>query len=268
MKIIINADDFGESLNRNRAIDEAFRQGLISSIGIIVTGQYLQDALEYVEAGDYYEHVHLHLNVSTNLLDEDSDDRPLTEKMKNDPFFCKDGFFKPYHGLPQGWKSIVKWKIVYDELVAQYKRFVEVTKGRGDASHIDFHLWYNLTWPVSIALYLFLKKYHIKSARLIGMHQVHNKRYCLYDRIASNRNLKTYPATNIDYYISRKELFKDEQIVELYCHPDYRDGVWLDNSPSYLKHARQPMLTQMQMLKDSGSYELVSWKDIADGRFD
>lgn len=267
MRIIINADDFGKSLNRNRAIDTAFRQGMITSIGIIVTGQYLQNALEYVEAGNYYEHVHLHLNVSTNLLDENSKDAPLTETMKNDSFFCTDSLFKPYHGLPKSKKSVLKWKMVYDELVEQYKRFVEVTKGRGDASHIDFHLWYNLTWPVSIALYFFMKKYQIKSARLIGTHQVQNRQYRLYSRIASNRNLKTYPATNIDYYISRKELFKDEQIVELYCHPDYRDGVWLDNSPSYLKHERQPMLTHMQMLKDSMPYELVSWNDIANGQF-
>lgn len=266
MKIIVNADDFGKSLNRNRAIDDAFRQGMITSMGVIVTGKYLQNALEYMEAGNYYEHVHLHLNVSTNLLDEDSCDAPLTKTMRNDPFFCIDGMFKPYHGLPQGKKSVLKWKMVYDELVAQYKRFIEVTKGRGDASHVDFHLWYNLTWPVSVALYFFLKNYHIKSVRLIGMHQVQNKQYRLYSRISSNHYLKTYPATNIDYYISRKELFKDEQIVELYCHPDYRNGIWLDNSPSYLKHERQSMIAQMQMLKDTGSYELISWKDIADGR--
>ena len=266
MKIIINADDFGKSLNRNRAIDDAFRQGLISSMGLIVTGQYLQNALEYIEAGDYYEHVHIHLNVSTNLLDENSNDKPLTEKMAEDPFFCKNGYFKPYHGLPQGWKSILKWKMVYDELVAQYKKFVEVTKGRGDASHVDFHLWYNLTWPVSVAMRIFLKKYKIKSARLIGMHQKHNKQYRLFSRISSNSNLSTYPATNIDYYISKTELFGDKNIVEFYCHPDYRNGVWLDNSPSYLKHERQSMLKQMQLLKESGPYELISWKEISDRR--
>lgn len=262
MKIVINADDFGESLNRNRAIDEAFRQGLISSIGVIVTGQYLQNALDYVEAGDYFEHVHLHLNISSNLLDEDSNDRPFTQKMKNDPFFCIDGFFKPYHGLRTRWTSCFKWKEVYDEIVAQYVKFIEITKGRGDTSHIDFHLWYNLTWPVSIAMRFFLRRYKIKSARLIGMHQMGRKRYRFFSRISSYYGLNVFPATNIDYYLSKKELFDDIDLVELYCHPDYRNGVWLDNSPSYLKHERLPLPVQLQKLNDSGPFQLFSWNNV------
>lgn len=42
MKVIINADDFGKSPERNRAIDNCFKQGLISSTGIIVTGNFVK----------------------------------------------------------------------------------------------------------------------------------------------------------------------------------------------------------------------------------
>ncbi len=45
MRIIINADDFGKGIERNRAIDDAFRQGMISSVGTIVTGKHLQNTI-------------------------------------------------------------------------------------------------------------------------------------------------------------------------------------------------------------------------------
>ncbi|MBR1595531.1 MAG: ChbG/HpnK family deacetylase [Phocaeicola sp.] len=42
IRLIINADDFGKSPWRNRAIDDAFKMGLISSAGLIVTGKHLK----------------------------------------------------------------------------------------------------------------------------------------------------------------------------------------------------------------------------------
>ena len=45
MQFILNADDFGKSPGRNEAVDAAFRQGLISSAGLIVTGKYVDDAV-------------------------------------------------------------------------------------------------------------------------------------------------------------------------------------------------------------------------------
>ena len=96
IKIILNADDFGKSPNRNRAVDDCFRQGLISSAGLIVTGKHLQDAVQYINRGGYVGNIHLHFNLSANLLHEDSDDIPLTEVMRKDSFFCTDGKFTKY----------------------------------------------------------------------------------------------------------------------------------------------------------------------------
>jgi predicted glycoside hydrolase/deacetylase ChbG (UPF0249 family) len=80
-RIIINADDFGKSAERNRAIDDSFKQGLINSAGLIVTGRYLQDAVDKAFEGGYVEKLHIHFNLSANLLHENSDDIPLTEAM-------------------------------------------------------------------------------------------------------------------------------------------------------------------------------------------
>lgn len=50
-KVFLSADDFGRSPNRNKAIDESFKKGLIKSAGLIVTGQYLQDAVSQINRG-------------------------------------------------------------------------------------------------------------------------------------------------------------------------------------------------------------------------
>lgn len=262
IRVIRNADDFGKSLGRNRAIDDSFKQGLIDSAGLIVTGKYLPDAIDYIKRGGYADKLHLHFNLSANLLHEGSEDAPLTEEMLKDSFFCEDGMFTPYHGLPHKFSSIAKWRTVYRELVAQYQRFIEVTDGKADYSHVDFHLWYNLTWPVSIALNLFTRRFKIKTVRYIGMHQINNRRLRLYRSLSWNPRVKSIPATNIDYFLSRRSLFNKFNVVELYCHPHYKDGVFLDDSPSYLKHDRQLMLKQMERLSEERDIDTISWSDI------
>jgi predicted glycoside hydrolase/deacetylase ChbG (UPF0249 family) len=261
-RVIINADDFGKSPERNRAIDDAIKQGLVCSSGLIVTGKHLQDAINKINDGGYAENIHLHLNLSTNLLREDSDDIPLTEAMRKDSFFCANGKFKPYMGLPQKFSSIVKWGVAYREIVAQYNKFMEVTNGKANYNHVDFHLWYNLTWPVSVALNVFTRKYKIKSVRYIGLHQMNNKRYKLFRALSWNPCVKHIPATNIDFFLSQKELLSKYETIELYCHPHYKDGVFLDDSPSYLKHERQSLPIQIQMLKEVGDVEFLSWEKL------
>ena len=259
-RIILNADDFGKSVERNRAIDDSFKQGLICSAGLIVTGKHLQEAVDYMMKGGYVEKVHLHANFSANLLHEDSDDIPITDAMKKDSTFCKDGKYAPYKGLPRRIKTVFKWKLVYNELVAQYNKFIEVTEGKGDCKHLDFHLWYNLTWPVSIALNRFTRKYKIKSVRYIGLHQK-AFRYKFFRILSWNPRVKQYPAANIDYYLTKHKDLSQVQVMELYCHPNYKEGVFLDDSPSYLKHERRPMVNQIHDLKEIENLEFISWED-------
>ena len=262
MQVIINADDFGKSPGRNRAVDESFRTGLICSAGLIVTGKHLDEAVDLMNKGGYVKHIHLHLNLSANLMHEDSDDTPLTEAVRKDPFFCVNGKFKQYKGLPQKFSYVWKWKKAYKEIVAQYNKFKEVTGGKADYTHVDFHLWYNLTWPVSIALNLFTRRYNIKTVRYIGMHQIKLRRYRLFRVLSWNPRVKYIPATNIDYFVHKNKLFSKYDVVELYCHPHYKEGVFLDDSPSYLKHERLPLPTQIEMLKDSGIVRFMSWEEL------
>lgn len=260
-RVFLSADDFGRSHERNQAIDEAFKKGFIKSAGLIVTGQYLQDAVEQIDRGGYVNDVHCHFNLSGNINGEDSLDKPLTEKMIKDKSFCSDGLFTPYKHLPNKPKEIFKWWKVYKELCAQYNKFLQVTGGKGNRYHVDFHLWYNLTWPVSIALNFFTWTHRIKSVRYIGVHQEHNRRFRLYRFILSNPFVKFYRSSNIDGFLTHPEWFEKEKQFELYCHPDYMkdiEGVLMDNSISYFGHEKKTMEKHYKMLK-LYNFELISW---------
>lgn len=260
-QVFLSADDFGRSPNRNKAIDESFKKGLIKSAGLIMTGQYLKDAVNLMNMGGYVEHVHCHLNVSGNINGEDSLDKPLTEKMAKDRSFCENGLYKPYNNsLPYSPSDLFKWHKVYMELCAQYNLFLQVTEGKGDSRHVDFHLWYNLTWPVSIALNVFTWTHRIKTVRYIGVQLEHTKRR-IFRILSWNPFVKSYRSSNIDGFLTHPEWFEKEKHLELYCHPDYmveKGDVMMDNSISYFKHEKKSMAEHIELLKKY-DLEFVSW---------
>ena len=241
---------------------------MIRSAGLIVTGKHLQEAVDYINRGGYVENIHLHINLSTNLLHEDSEDIPLTEAMRKDPFFCKDGKFKEYKGLPHKLSDIRKWRIVYREIIAQYNKFKEVTKGQADYKHIDFHLWYNLTWSAAFALNVFTRNFNIRSVRYVSMRYKSIPKYYPYRIISWNPRIKSVSCSSIDYYLTKYKTMIKEEVFELYCHPNYKDGVLLDDTPSIFHHNRQPLVNHINLLSELDNIKFVSWKEALFARLD
>lgn len=261
VKIILNADDFGKSIEQNSAIDDSFKQGLICSAGLIINGRYSQDAINKAVEGGYIDKLHLHVNLSSGRLFVNPDYIPLTDAMKDSPFSGKNGHLMWYKKKSFNFFSINCCKCVYKEIEAQYSRFIEITGGRGNCKHIDFHLWYNLTWPVSVALFFFTRKFKIHSVRYIGFQNRNSFKKRLYRVLSWNPSVISIPSSNIDYYLSKRELFDTCPIVELYCHPCYKNGILLDDSQSYLSHERKPLQEHMQMLKGIDNIEFSSWEE-------
>jgi predicted glycoside hydrolase/deacetylase ChbG (UPF0249 family) len=265
MQVILNADDFGKSPERNQAIDDSFNQGLISSAGLIITAGYLEDALNKAINGGYINRIHLHVNLSIGGSIQNPVYVPLTNAMKKNPYAGKNGhlvWYKNESFKSFGFFSTFNWKQAYREIEAQYNKFIEITKGMGNYKHIDFHLWYNLTWPVSVALFFFTRKYKIQSVRYIGQHQIKSIRNRLFKVLSWDPSVKSIPSTNVDGFLSNIQMFNDYQIIELYCHPNYKNGILLDDSDSYLHHEKKPMQMNFQILKEKGNIEFVSWEDI------
>lgn len=142
--------------------------------------------------------------------------------------------------------------------MAQFNRFVEVTNKEGNLRHIDFHLWYNLTWPVSVALNIFTWTHKIKSVRYLGVHQEHSKRR-IFRILSWNPFVKSFRSSNIDGFLSKPEMFEKDRIIELYCHPDFINDSLMDNSISYFGHEKKSMVEHIQLLKQY-NLEFISWK--------
>lgn len=175
MNVILSADDFGRSFERNEAIDMAFRQGLIKSAALLINTPYTQDAVDKAFRGGYINKIHCHFNLTGG--DIGGLQKPITNAILNDSYICvgedfigyrskricvKEGLFRALHFLP-----------ILKELDAQYKEFCRITKGKANNAHVDFHLFFNLNFPVSIAFNLITLKYRIRNARIIGEHLKH-----------------------------------------------------------------------------------------------
>ena len=264
MRIVLNADDFGKSVEQNQAIDDSFRQELIGSAGLIITSPYSQDAVNKAINGGYVKKVHLHVNLSMGRLFINSDYIPLTDAMKKNPYAGKNGHLFRYKRKSFGFFSLFNWKQAYREIEAQYNRFIEITNGEGNCKHLDFHLWYNLTWPVSVALFFFTRKHKIQSVRYIGEQQKKSIKYKLFRMLSWDPVVKCIPSMNIDSFLSNKKTYDDLPTIELYCHPNYKEGILLDDSDSYLGHDRKSMQSHLQMLKAIDGLEFVSWEKLGE----
>lgn len=53
--IILSADDFGRSHERNMAIDYAFKNGLIKSAALLVNSDFLDEAVKMAHEGGVYQ---------------------------------------------------------------------------------------------------------------------------------------------------------------------------------------------------------------------
>ena len=244
----LSADDLGRTPSRNQAIDDCFKNGWVKSAGLMVTGQFLQDALDRIAEGGYVKDIHCHVTLTGNVRGENA---------QNSFSFCSGGLLK-HHNFRKVFFKISEWKTVYAEIVAQYEKFIKVTNGEGNRNHIDFHGYYNLTIPAAIALNAFTRKYKIKSVRYYGVHHTLLK---VIGWISRTPSVKYYRASNIDYYICKPQRFNRNRI-ELYCHPNYVDGVLIDASASYL-HRRSSSQTMEAAIThlNEGDIELISWAE-------
>ena len=84
----------------------------------------------------------------------------------------------------------------------------------------------------------------------------------IYRVIDWNPRVKSISCSSIDYYLTKYQAIKKEKIVELYCHPNYKDGVLLDDTPSLFQHDRQPLSEHVQMLKKLENLEFIAWNKV------
>ncbi len=265
MKIILSADDFGRSHEMNMAIDYAMRNHMVCSTALLMGSEFTEEAVGLAFAGGYIQNVHCHLNlapcrrVGNHFI-------PLNDAYKKSRF-CRDGEFastKYYHA------DFMKYAdIIYQELETQYLTFKELTRDRANALHLDFHLYKNLNLPVAAAYDRLIKDYHIQSARFFGEHQREAKeswkRKLVHAAMISHwRHSKAYvcKSSKIEYFLARKEHFEKDRIVELFVHPDYQDGVLIDQTNLVFGNELKPLEEHIALVRQCGDVEFISWASL------
>lgn len=155
MKIIVNADDFGLSQTRNKAVNYSLSQGICTQGSLIVNTPFSDEAVELAKSNGYADKLGLHINLTCSY--------PLSESIKRVASYCQDGLF--VSTAPRSLRKVFSFKYVHEireEIEAQILKF----KFYGlSLTHIDAHHDILFNIPVWLAVKPLLAKYNIKSVR-------------------------------------------------------------------------------------------------------
>lgn len=217
--IIINADDFGLSSSVNEAIVRCFDDNLVHRTTIMTNMPAFAEACGMAERIGIIDKVGLHL-----VLDEG---QPLTEKIKANPYICKDGQYIP------GWYVSIKRRLFlsrYDkdclreEIEAQMKTYC---KAGFTLMHIDSHHLVHTSSPILIDMVCELaKKYGFRSMRNVAVYESDNFINRIVKKYVANR-IRQYFQTTVHFApYSQYPLPLDD--VEYMSHPNMVDGVVVD----------------------------------------
>lgn len=217
--VIINADDFGLSSSVNEAIVRCFNDNLIHRTTVMTNMPAFTEACELAERNEFKDKVGLHLVLN--------DGCPLTERIKSNHHFCKDGQFI------QGWYVSIKRKFFlsyYDkeclreEIEAQMKAYCNAGY---TLMHIDSHYLIHTSSPVLIDMVCELaKKYGFKSMRNVSLYSTDNIVYRIAKKYVARRIRQDFQTTvHFAPYCQYPLPLKD---VEYMSHPDMVEGVVVD----------------------------------------
>lgn len=252
-KIIINADDFGLCESCSKAIIEAFKQNLISSATAMANGEYIKEAYKLAEENGFVDRIGVHIVLTEG--------KPLTEKIKNDPFFCENGFF---HGKINRMKR--PNQIQLDEIREELSAQIEKLRDLGfSISHADSHHHIHTDVFFIKTIERVLIKYGINKIRI---HRNFGK-IPFYKKIVKdcyNQKLTKHGFSTTEKMGSLEDLANFSEIIrnhfcEIMVHPDFNaNGEIVDRIDWKNNFAIGENLTKINNYITD--FKLISYRDI------
>ena len=209
--------------------------------------------------GGYTENIHCHLNLSPG---DSGTFSPLSEEFRKSKFSESKKFTR----VPKIFEYPEYSRVSYKELEKQYLEFKKKTFGKANYNHIDCHEYCNLRIPVMIPYQKLIKKYNITTARYYGEHVKLTKSFAkrikifLFDRFIAGNSSKV-KSCRAEYYLEKLSSFSREDVIEIYVHPDYINGILMDNTASVFGHERVSLIKHIEEIKSTGNIEFISWTD-------
>ena len=230
-KIIINADDFGMSVDANKAIVEAFEMNVISSTTVMANMPGFREACELAHRHGLIGKVGVHLNLTSGY--------PLTDSIRECSQFCDDrGMFRPRQTM--FWLSRKESMAATSEIDAQIKACVD--QGLCP-THLDSHHHVHTEWPIGNVVIAVARRHGIKAIRLSrncgpGIGIAHRSYKWAY-----NTRLKVYGLAKTQYFGSASDvqqiLAEGFGVIEVMvhltsecaeAHTDFRDENGVERS--------------------------------------
>jgi chitin disaccharide deacetylase len=240
MRIIINADDFGFSLENNKSIMEAFKRKLISSSTVLTNMDGFSDAVNLINTYNLHGQIGIHLNLSVG--------KPLTDKIKRIKTFTDNNGNFSFKRNTRIFLSKEEKRAVFDEFEEQLMTLIRC---KIHPTHIDSHHHVHTEWDIGKIVILLAKKYNIPSIRLTRntwskMSLIKKTYKVLYNYRLSRNNLKL-----VDYFGDSDDLLQGDYKgdLELMVHPLFRDGALVDLNGSSLDTSVKKVLEKYRKHK-------------------
>ncbi len=160
-RVIINADDFGQTESCTKAIYEAFESGLITDTTMVANGDAME--LAFALASQMQGRVGVHLNLTEGTA--------LTPEIQQNPKFVSHGRFTDYFkGRGTYFLRLSKKdrQDLYTELTAQVDRLMD--EGI-EISHVDSHHHIHCNWMLAPIIFRVCREHSIYRIRCTKMSQ-------------------------------------------------------------------------------------------------
>ncbi|XP_071946329.1 carbohydrate deacetylase-like isoform X2 [Antedon mediterranea] len=192
-RLVVNGDDFGYSVQRNKGLVECYKNRSISSTSLLINGVAVDDAVHYIKQLAIPTGLHLNLTEGhpvgkqcDSLMDE------------NKAFLGKHGFRDALQ------KQQINFLDIYAEIVAQVKLFI--TKCEQKPTHIDGHQHVHILPGVREVFSTVLQEYGIAWTRLPIELDLDK---CTW---LSSQTLKTFLKGVVDDAVSSRDVFVKHNI--------------------------------------------------------
>ena len=257
MKLIINADDLGQTIEQNIAIEKALYKGVISSSTIMGGAKYFADGVEIARKHPEASFgVHLHLDGADSLT-------------KND-VFLKHGMITTSGEFVKGCMK-GDFKFTPELLDAIYTEFDMQISRIEDAgitiTHIDGHHFVHTFSPLLDIILKLMQRHNIKGLRLMQYKTLRK----LINQLC--KDIKSVSVREISSFISQHHwvhrVKKSCVTTDWFCEASYfinneHDFDSMDGVIELMTHPGHPMYEEetRAIYKFKGRYELITYADL------
>lgn len=250
MKLIINADDFGMSHNKNIAIDEMMRRHICTNTSLVVNmSESTNEAVKMAIDGGYQDRVSLHLNL-TEGESLSHDIQKISLYYENNKFAYRP-IIKSSKQIQPRYIRVIR-KEIEDQIVQFLKYGFELRS-------IDTHNWVHLRIPVWYALKPLINKYNIPIVRPMWdgykRKEIASSKWSRYFSLFEPILLRKSQCRIIEHTSNIEQFLVDEQklqkckYVEVFTHPDIINGEIIDISSSYLRRPQEQVEVNVKKLE-------------------